>query len=67
MLLTLGRQDTPNREPAPPIEAARRIDDSRAVRAQAVRARAAVHRRRPPVPVRATIAEAAIEIEASEN
>ena len=66
MLLTLGRQDTPNRAPVPPIAAERRID-IRAVRVQAVRVRAAVHRRRPPVPVRATIIEAAIEIAASEN
>ena len=66
MLLTLGRQDTPNREPVPPIAAARRID-IRAARAQAVRERAAAHRRRPPAPVRATIVEAALDIEASEN
>ena len=66
MLLTLGRQDTPNRVPAPPIAAARRID-SRAARVQVVRERAAEHRRRPPEPVRATIVEAAIEIDASEN
>ena len=66
MLLTLGRQDTPNREPVPPIVAARRID-IRAVRVQAVRVRAAAHRRRPPAPVRATSVEAAIEIDASEN
>ena len=66
MLLTLGRQDTPNRDPAPPIAVVRRTD-IRAAREQAVRARAAVHRRRPPEPVRATIVEAAIVIVASEN
>ena len=66
MLLTLGRQDTPNREPVPPIVVVRRID-IRAVRVQDVRARAAVHRRRPPVPARATTVEAATVIEASEN
>ena len=66
MLLTLGRQDTPNRVPAPPTAAERR-SDTRADRDQVVRARAAAHRRRPPEPVRATIAEAAIAIVASEN
>ena len=66
MLLTLGRQDTPNREPAPPIVVVRRID-TRAARAQAVHVRAAAHRRRPPAPVRATTVEAAIVIVASEN
>ena len=66
MLLTLGRQDTPKRVPVPPIEVVRRTD-IRAVREQAVRVRAAVHRRRPPEPVRATIAEAAIVIVPSEN
>ena len=66
MLLTLGRQDTPNREPDPPKVVERRID-KRAVRVQVVRVRAAVHRRRPPVPVRATIVEASIVIVASEN
>ena len=66
MLLTLGRQDTPNRVPVPPKVDARRID-IRAERVQAVRVRAAVHRRRPPAPARATIVEAAIAIVASEN
>ena len=66
MLLTLGRQDTPNRGPEPPSAVVRRID-TRAVRVQVVRARAAGHRRRPPVPVRATIVEAAKAIAASEN
>ena len=66
MLLTLGRQDTPNRAPVPPTAVARRID-IRAARAQVVRDRAVAHRRRPPVPVRATIVESAIVIAASEN
>jgi hypothetical protein len=66
MLLTLGRQDTPNSLPDPPIEVVRRIDTP-AARGQVVRVRAAAHRRRPPEPDRATIGEAAKVIVASEN